>query len=143
MQPTDAPYPATFTFDPPERIANWRPLVHWLLAIPHFVILYGLRILAQVVAAHLLVRDPLHGRAARRARERPGDVPAVQHADIVLRGIPRRGVPAVRVRDDADGRRRPACRGSTSDPSSRTATASPVAFRIILVIPHLIEPPFW
>ena len=24
-------YPATFSFDAPERIANWRPLVHWLL----------------------------------------------------------------------------------------------------------------
>ena len=37
-------YPATFTFDPPEKIANWRPLVQWLLAIPHFVILYVLQI---------------------------------------------------------------------------------------------------
>jgi len=43
-------YPASFTFDPPERIANWRPLVNWILAIPHFVILYGLRVLAQVVS---------------------------------------------------------------------------------------------
>jgi hypothetical protein len=42
-------YPATLTFDPPEKVANWRPLVNWLLAIPHFVILYGLRILSQVV----------------------------------------------------------------------------------------------
>ena len=32
-------YPATFTFVAPERIANWRPLVHWLLAIPHLAIL--------------------------------------------------------------------------------------------------------
>ena len=43
-------YPASFTFDPPEKIANWRPLVNWILAIPHFVILYGLRVLAQVVS---------------------------------------------------------------------------------------------
>src|SRR3954468_1005809 len=43
-------YPATFTFDPPEKVANWRPLVNWLLAIPHYVILYGLRILSEVVA---------------------------------------------------------------------------------------------
>jgi Domain of unknown function (DUF4389) len=42
-------YPATFTFDPPEKIANWRPLVQWLLAIPHFVILYVLRIVSNVV----------------------------------------------------------------------------------------------
>ena len=31
-------YPATFSFDPPEKVANWRPLVQWLMAIPHFFI---------------------------------------------------------------------------------------------------------
>jgi hypothetical protein len=49
MPPTNSSYPATLIFDPPEKVANWRPLVNWLLAIPHFVILYGLRILSQVV----------------------------------------------------------------------------------------------
>jgi hypothetical protein len=42
-------FPATFSFDPPERVANWRPLVNWLLAIPHFVVLYGLQILSRAV----------------------------------------------------------------------------------------------
>jgi uncharacterized protein DUF4389 len=42
-------YPATFSFDPPDRVANWRPLVNWLLAIPHFVVLYGLQILSRAV----------------------------------------------------------------------------------------------
>lgn len=45
-----APYPATFTFDPPEKIANWRPLVNWILAIPHFVILNVLNTVSEVVA---------------------------------------------------------------------------------------------
>ena len=49
MQSMSAPYPVTFTFDPPEKIANWRPLVHWLLAIPHFVVLYVLGIVSNVV----------------------------------------------------------------------------------------------
>jgi hypothetical protein len=49
MQPMNAPYPAGFTFDPPEKIANWRPLVQWFLAIPHFAVLYGLRIVSQAV----------------------------------------------------------------------------------------------
>ena len=35
---TAASYPATFTFDPPERVANWRPLVQWLLAIPYLIV---------------------------------------------------------------------------------------------------------
>jgi hypothetical protein len=43
-------YPATLTYDPPAKIANWRPLVQWLLAIPHYVVLYVLRIVAEVLA---------------------------------------------------------------------------------------------
>ena len=43
-------YPATFTFDAPERIANWRPLVHWLLAIPHLAIVYALGTVSEIVA---------------------------------------------------------------------------------------------
>ncbi len=49
MQAMSAPYPSTFTFDPPENVANWRPLVHWLLAIPHFVVLYVLGFVSEVV----------------------------------------------------------------------------------------------
>ena len=49
VEPTTPGYPATFAFDPPERVANWRPLVNWILAIPHFVILSALRTLSQVV----------------------------------------------------------------------------------------------
>jgi hypothetical protein len=43
-------YPATFAFDSPEKVANWRPLVNWLLAVPHFAVLYALRVLGQVIA---------------------------------------------------------------------------------------------
>ena len=43
-------YPATFEVDRAERIANWRPIVQWLLAIPHFMILYGLELVARAVA---------------------------------------------------------------------------------------------
>lgn len=32
-------YPATLTFALPERIARWRPFLHWILAIPHYVVL--------------------------------------------------------------------------------------------------------
>jgi hypothetical protein len=43
-------FPASFTFDPPDHVANWRPLVHWLLAIPHLAILYALNTLTEVLA---------------------------------------------------------------------------------------------
>ena len=45
-----AAYPATLTFTPPAKIANWRPLVNWLLAIPHYIVLYFLGLVASVVA---------------------------------------------------------------------------------------------
>lgn len=50
MQAARGAYPATFTFDPPERIANWRPLVQWILAIPHFVVVNALEVASKVIA---------------------------------------------------------------------------------------------
>ena len=44
------PYPATLELDASPEIANWRPLVHWLLAIPHLVIAEVLQNVGQVVA---------------------------------------------------------------------------------------------
>ena len=43
-------YPATLTLDPPERVANWRPLVQWLLAIPHLIIAEALDAVSQAAA---------------------------------------------------------------------------------------------
>ena len=50
MEAASSPYPAALSVESPEKIANWRPLVHWLLAIPHFVVLYALSIVSEVVA---------------------------------------------------------------------------------------------
>ncbi len=41
-------YPATLTFDAPEKVSNWRPLVQWILAIPHFIIGYVINIVAGI-----------------------------------------------------------------------------------------------
>jgi hypothetical protein len=43
-------YPLAFSFDPPERVAHWRPLVNWILVIPHYVVLYFLRIAAEAIS---------------------------------------------------------------------------------------------
>jgi hypothetical protein len=43
-------YPATFTFDPPEKIARWRVIGNIILAIPHLIILNVLRAVAEVLA---------------------------------------------------------------------------------------------
>lgn len=45
-----APYRATYAFDPPERVANWRPIGNPIMAIPHYVVLYVLQIVSGVVA---------------------------------------------------------------------------------------------
>lgn len=50
MQPTADAYPAILTFDPPERVKNWRPLVNWLLAIPHLVVASALRYVTELLA---------------------------------------------------------------------------------------------
>lgn len=51
MQPVSpsVSYPARFELDT-GPIANWRPLVQWLLAVPHYVVLMVLGVVSQVVA---------------------------------------------------------------------------------------------
>jgi hypothetical protein len=49
MESTYSADPVRFEFEAPERVANWRPLVHWLLAIPHLLILYVLSLVSRVL----------------------------------------------------------------------------------------------
>ena len=43
-------YPATLELTADNRIANWRPLVHWLLVIPHLFIAYLLGQIGSLLA---------------------------------------------------------------------------------------------
>jgi hypothetical protein len=43
-------YPARFTFEPPDTVVKWKPLVQWFLAIPHLVVLNALQSVAQALA---------------------------------------------------------------------------------------------
>lgn len=43
-------YPATFEVETPAKIANWRPLVQWILAIPHLIIVEVLEAVSFAVA---------------------------------------------------------------------------------------------
>lgn len=45
-----APRNQYYVIDSPNEIARWRPLVHWVLFLPHALILYGLKGLVCVVA---------------------------------------------------------------------------------------------
>jgi hypothetical protein len=46
---TSPAFPMQLELTSPNKVARWRPLVHWLLAIPHIIVLYGLNIAAEVV----------------------------------------------------------------------------------------------
>ncbi|WP_419842157.1 DUF4389 domain-containing protein [Candidatus Poriferisodalis sp.] len=51
-------FPAAVAVDSPERIARWRPLVHWLLAIPHlfvFELLQGVAWLLNLISWFAIV----------------------------------------------------------------------------------------
>ncbi len=50
MQSLSAPYPASFTFDPPEKVANWRVIGNVVLAIPHLIVLYVFNFVSEVVS---------------------------------------------------------------------------------------------
>lgn len=42
-------YPLQLELDSPLKVARWRPIVHGILAFPHFVVLWGLNIAAAAV----------------------------------------------------------------------------------------------
>jgi hypothetical protein len=43
-------YPANLELDADGRVANWRPLVHWLLGLPHLIVANVLQQVGEVVA---------------------------------------------------------------------------------------------
>jgi hypothetical protein len=52
MNPVGGPvnYPATLTVETPEQMAKWRPLVQWILALPHLLIADALENVAGALA---------------------------------------------------------------------------------------------
>ncbi len=43
-------YPAAIDVQSPERMENWRPLVQWILAVPHLIIAGALEYVARAIA---------------------------------------------------------------------------------------------
>ncbi len=136
--PTSPAYPATFEVDHPERITNWKPLVQWLLAIPHWIVLNALNNLSGIVAIFSWFAILFTGRL-------PQGLASVQH--LYIRYVNRTLAYTAFLREEYP----PFVFGTTAQdageyPAVRTAFDTQyenrnrltVAFRIILVIPHLI-----
>jgi hypothetical protein len=138
MQPMSSDYPATLTFDPPEKVANWRPLVNWLLAIPHFIILYGLQILSEVVAfvswfVILFTGSLPEGFANIQAMYVRYELRTYSFALFLREEYP----PFAFTMSPGDGGEDPRLRVDFV-PQLTDRNRLTVAFRIILVIPHAI-----
>ena len=57
-------YPASLEIDTPERIGNWRPLLQWILGIPHLIVAVVLVSVAEVIALISWVMIIFTGRMA-------------------------------------------------------------------------------
>ncbi len=138
MQPMNSSYPATLTFDPPDRVANWRPLLNWLLAIPHFIILYGLRILAEVVSiiswfVILFTGELPESFANIQAMYLRYEIRAYTYALFMREEYP----PFTFAMSPTDTGEEPRLRVDFR-PQLTDRDRLTVGFRIILVIPHLL-----
>jgi Domain of unknown function (DUF4389) len=138
MQPMNSSYPATLTFEPPEKVANWRPLLNWLLAIPHFVILYGLRILAEAVSiiswfVILFTGELPESFANIQSMYLRYEVRAYTYALFMREEYP----PFTFAMTQTDPGDEPRLRVDLV-PQLTDRNRLTVGFRIILVIPHLI-----
>jgi hypothetical protein len=133
-----AAYPATLEFDPPEKVANWRPLVNWILAIPHFVILYFLRIASEAVAfiswlVILFTGKLPEGFANFQAMYLRYELRTYSFSSFLRNEYPPFGFGMTAGDDGLDPRVRVDVQPELQDRNRLT-----VAFRIILVIPQII-----
>jgi len=138
MQPMNSSYPATLTFEPPGKVANWRPLVNWLLAIPHYIVLYGLRILAQVVGiiswfVIVFTGELPESFANIQSMYLRYEIRVYTYALFMREEYP----PFTFAMTPADSGEEPRLRVDLR-PQLTDRNRLTVAFRIILVIPHLI-----
>lgn len=142
MEPTaagsPASYPATFDVDRAERITNWKPLVQWFLAIPHYFVLRGLEYLSGAVAVISWFAIVFTGRL-------PEGLASAQC--LYIRYVNRTVAYAAFLREEYP----PFVFGTTAEdageyPNVRTSFVPQyedrnrvtVGFRLILVIPQLI-----
>ena len=135
---TAGAYPASLTLDAPERVANWRPLVHWLLAIPHMVVLYALNLLAEITAVVswfviLFTGKDLEGLQGMRVLQMRYTMRTYTYIAFLVEEYP----PFTFATTGADPGDVPRVRVDLT-PQVEDRNRLTAFFRIILVIPHAI-----
>jgi hypothetical protein len=138
MEPLNSGYPASFQFDPPEQVANWRPLVNWLLAIPHLIILGAFRSVSNAVGvvswfAIVFTGSLPEGLANLQAMYMRYEQRVGTYAGFLREEYPPFVFSTVATDDGQDPRVRVDVRPELANRNRLT-----VAFRIILVIPQLV-----
>ena len=138
MPAGSSPYPATLTFDPPEKVANWRPLVNWLLAIPHYIVLYALQIMSRAVGviswfAIVFTGKLPEGLANVQVMYMRYNLRTYTFAGFMREEYPPFGFATSASDPGDDPRVRVDIRPQLTDRNRATAF-----FRIILVIPHFV-----
>jgi hypothetical protein len=131
-------YPATYVLNPPETIANWRPLVQWLLALPHSLIVSVLGRVSQVIAliswfAIVFTGKLPEGLAGIQMMYIRYQARTYSYVGFLREEYPPFTFATTGVDPLDDARVRVDLQPQLSDRNRLT-----VAFRIILMIPHLI-----
>jgi hypothetical protein len=131
-------YPATLEVDRPERIANWRPIVQWLLAIPHFIILYVLGIVAEIVVIISWFAILFTGKLPEGLANLVCLYIRYNNRTVAYAGFLREEYPPFNFETVASdpGTYQPVRTGFDTELEDRNRLT--VAFRIILVIPQAI-----
>jgi hypothetical protein len=135
---TAGAYPASFTLDAPERVANWRPLVQWILVIPHAVVLYALNIVAQVAAvvswfAIVITGKDIEGLQGVRIMELRYMVRTYAYAGFLVEEYP----PFTFGTTGADPGDAPRVRADFV-PALEGRNRLTTFFRLLLAIPHFV-----
>jgi Domain of unknown function (DUF4389) len=139
MEPFGQTYPATLEVDRADRIANWRPIVQWLLAIPHWAILNALQDLSGIIAIISWFIILFTGKLPETLANLQGLIIRYGNRTYAYAGFLREEYPPFTFETDAPadpGSYPPVRTGFVSELENRNRLT--VGFRIILVIPQVI-----
>jgi Domain of unknown function (DUF4389) len=132
-------YPATLEVDRAERIANWRPIVQWLLAIPHLAIINVMQDLSGVVAIISWFAILFTGKLPEGLANLQCLIVRYGNRTYAYAGFLREEYPPFTFETDAPadpGSYPPVRTGFVPELENRNRLTT--AFRIIVVIPHVI-----